>query len=196
MSTVIAGFDTSFTSTKSIAAIVILEYPSFKVLYQNYLVYEQSMEYKAGFLGQKECPKYFSLLNSSPIKPDIIFVDGFGLLHPEKYGSATRLGTTVEIPTIGVAKNLMETVVSVSRDDLKSSQENMVYLPSSSTNEILGVAWRNPPKFSKYIYISIGWGLLLEECIDWTRKCCIHRIPEPIRLADLYSRSIAREIEA
>lgn len=37
----------------------------------------------------------------------VILVDGNGALHPRKYGSAVKVGVDADLPTIGVAKNLM-----------------------------------------------------------------------------------------
>lgn len=37
----------------------------------------------------------------------VVFVDGFGILHPRRCGSASHLGVTSQIATIGVAKALL-----------------------------------------------------------------------------------------
>ena len=40
------------------------------------------------------------------LKPDVILVDGNGLLHPRRYGCACHIGMLADIATVGVAKNL------------------------------------------------------------------------------------------
>lgn len=45
---------------------------------------------------------------------------------------------------------------------------------------------RNP------VYVSIGHRMSLESSVDLVRRCCLFRIPEPIRQADLKSRSLIR----
>lgn len=46
---------------------------------------------------------------------------------------------------------------------------------------------RNP------IYVSVGTGLSLETAVAIVRTCCRHRVPEPIRHADIRSRARIRE---
>jgi deoxyinosine 3'endonuclease (endonuclease V) len=43
------------------------------------------------------------------------------------------------------------------------------------------------------IFISVGTGISLSTAIELTRKCCHHRIPEPIRHADIGSRKFVRD---
>ena len=37
----------------------------------------------------------------------MVLIDGNGVLHPRKCGSASHIGVVCDIPTIGVAKNLI-----------------------------------------------------------------------------------------
>lgn len=41
------------------------------------------------------------------LKLQILLVDGNGLLHARQFGSACHIGVEYDIPTIGVAKNLL-----------------------------------------------------------------------------------------
>jgi len=64
-----------------------------------------------GFLAFREFPALSSLLsevirNHPELKPNVILVDGNGLLHPQRCGVACHIGLHFDIPTIGVAKNL------------------------------------------------------------------------------------------
>ena len=49
---------------KAIAAIVVCEYPSLRVLYEDYEEIDVEVPYVPGFLAQKELPSYVSLYQS------------------------------------------------------------------------------------------------------------------------------------
>ena len=215
---IIGGVDTSFLQsdnadyTTSVAYLVCLDYPSLDILYTDSLTYISQYKYVSGQLGQKECPAYVSLIQRCPsrYRPSIIFVDGFGILHPEEYGSAVRLGEAVQIKTVGVAKKLMKNVVTITSEEIShtssissernrcensalSSEINCIPLVSIANGSTLGYAWRNTSRFTKHIFISPGYNCTLQEALEWTEKCCMYRIPEPIRQADILSRSFIRE---
>jgi len=40
------------------------------------------------------------------LTPDLLMVDGNGLLHPRECGIACHIGVVTGLPTLGVAKNL------------------------------------------------------------------------------------------
>jgi deoxyinosine 3'endonuclease (endonuclease V) len=40
--------------------------------------------------------------------PQVVFVDGNGILHPERFGSACHIGVIGDLVTIGCGKNFLE----------------------------------------------------------------------------------------
>lgn len=44
----------------------------------------------------------------------------------------------------------------------------------------------------KPIFVSVGHGLSLDSAVALAHRCCAHRIPEPVRQADLRSREWLR----
>ena len=63
------------------AAIVICEYPSLRVLYEDYEEIDVEVPYIPGFLAQKELPSYINLFNRLKEKapeflPQVLLVDG------------------------------------------------------------------------------------------------------------------------
>ncbi|MEO0113217.1 MAG: endonuclease V, partial [candidate division WOR-3 bacterium] len=109
-------------------------------------------------------------------KPDVILVDGQGILHPRKAGIATHLGVILNKPTIGVAKSLLigEIVGSLKEDRFS-------YLPVFLNDEVFGFVLRSRAK-TKPIYVSPGNLITKEKALEVIINCCRNfRIPEPLR---------------
>lgn len=125
-------------------------------------------------------------------------VDGNGLLHPQGFGLACHLGVLVDLPTIGVGKSLHH-IDGIT----KSRVRELVESAENSTNTILslkgdsGFAWgaavRSTDSSSKPIFISVGHRISLDTAITLVTMTCKFRIPEPIRQADIKSRSYIRD---
>ena len=65
-----------------------------------------NIPYIPGYLAFRECPSLLKLLNECPsyFKPELVLVDGNGILHPLKFGLACQLGTilfTITTPLLG-----------------------------------------------------------------------------------------------
>jgi deoxyinosine 3'endonuclease (endonuclease V) len=45
--------------------------------------------------------------NNQHFYPQVLMVDGNGLLHPRGFGLACHLGVLADLPTIGVGKNVL-----------------------------------------------------------------------------------------
>ncbi len=59
------------------------------------------------YLSYRELPTYLAVLREAKGKglwPDVLLVDGNGILHPRRAGVATHLGVLLDLPTVGVAK--------------------------------------------------------------------------------------------
>ncbi len=52
----------------------------------------------------RECPFLLQLLNEivgAPFYPQLIMIDGNGVLHPRGFGLACQLGVLADVPTLG-----------------------------------------------------------------------------------------------
>lgn len=124
-------------------------------------------------------------------------------------GLASQLGVLADIPTIGVAKNLMcidglkresimhkinSTINPKSKLNRKSKQvQQEVNIPlRGSSGRIWGRAVCFPPRTTKPIYVSVGHRISLDRAVKIVSKCCKYRVPEPVRHADLTSREYLR----
>ncbi|XP_030920523.1 endonuclease V [Geospiza fortis] len=79
------------------------------------------------------------------LQPQVLLVDGNGLLHPREFGIACHLGVLTDLPCIGVAKNLLH-VDGLVRDELhkeqvRSLQRSGEAFPLTGTSgKVLGMA--------------------------------------------------------
>lgn len=103
---------------------------------------------------------------------DVLMVDGHGMLHPRRCGLACYLGLALDRPAIGVAKSLL--CGTVKDDNVEID------------GEVLGRVIEGRKK----LYVSVGHRISLESAVALTRSMTGKRewLPEPLRLADSYSR--------
>ena len=187
---------------KAVAALMVLEYPSLNVVYEDYH-FEEHLDatYIAGFLAFKEVPMYKILVerlkeNKPELWPQIVFVDGNGMLHPRGFGSACQIGVIFDVPTIGVAKNLLH-LDGIDKEKVKTLADTLQEGGSANLVGDSGTTWgailRCTKESAKPIFISIGHRVSLDSCITLTKLCSgKYRVPEPIRQADLRSREKIR----
>ncbi|MHA2324530.1 MAG: endonuclease V, partial [Promethearchaeota archaeon] len=150
--------------------------------------------YKSGYLGFRECKLLSQVIEKLPSKPDLVLCDGHGIIHPKRFGEAVHLGFALDIPTIGVAKNPLIGYFNWGKlDKIKGNKvsiwtDNPKDVPVDSLNHLLGylICLNNN---SKPVFISKGYkttlDLAVNICLDTTKN---HRQPEPLYLADRYSR--------
>lgn len=207
----IGGVDISFNKdnkegnvNNAVASLVVCSYPDLAVVYEDYHRISMNLPYIPGYLAFREVPHLVKLMEklrqiSPHLEPDAILVDGNGILHPRGFGLASHFGVLCNVPTIGVAKNLLymdgltrEKIKQWSDQHLKQGGDVFPLVGDSGT--IHGAILKPKDNVSKPIYISIGHRLSLETSIQIIKLCCKFRIPEPIRQADLRSRDAIKKI--
>ena len=83
---------------KALACLLILEFPSLKVIYEDHHHEIQTdYPYIPGLLAFKEIPVYQVLFdrlrkNQPGMWPQVLLVDGNGILHTRQFGSACHIG--------------------------------------------------------------------------------------------------------
>ncbi|XP_062098476.1 uncharacterized protein LOC133804325 isoform X3 [Humulus lupulus] len=110
----VGGVDISFSKKDSSVAcgiLVVLDLHSLKVVYEDFSVVTLDVPYVPGFLAFREAPVLLDLLEkmkycANPLYPQLLMIDGNGVLHPRGFGLGCHLGVLANIPTIGVGKNL------------------------------------------------------------------------------------------
>ncbi|PIA17651.1 hypothetical protein COEREDRAFT_71486 [Coemansia reversa NRRL 1564] len=207
----VGGIDISYPRGNSgnqdlaVVALVVLSFPRLEVLYEQCVEITIDVPYVAGFLAFREAAAYkqvFSeLFRSQPeLMPQVVLVDGNGMLHPRRFGSACHVGVELDIPTVGVAKNFLHIDDMAGRDarsikhEFRCGVSEMELVGRSGTCYGMAVAPQGQAAVNP-VFVSSGHRVSLQTAVGLVRSCSLHRVPEPIRVADQRSRVGARMIE-
>ena len=213
----IGGVDISFVkgTMKACACLIIKSWPKLETIYSDVIIVTLTYPYIPGFLAFREIPALLQLIDKlKAIKPeyipDVILVDGNGILHPNGFGLASHLGVLINIPTIGVGKTILY-MDSLDKKTIKDSINSMEksdvgdYRPIISNKENKSEIIGNILKTVQHdgsnqniqgagtIYISVGHRISLSTATQLVTKCIKYKVPEPIREADFLSRKFLRE---
>ena len=170
----VCGIDVSYKDLNAFCSAVIVNKNTLEIIE---IVNEKSIisyPYIPGLFMLREGEPLLKIVRLLKNLFDVLLIDGHGILHPRKCGLASYVGLMIDKPTIGVAKNLL----------CGSILENN-YIEFNKT--ILGYRLKNN---RKDIYISVGHKISLETSIDIVKKLTKKSefIPEPLRIADIYSK--------
>lgn len=177
----IAGADISYNKDSNLmfGAIVILTYPSLKLKAYALETAETKFPYKAGYLGFREIPTLLKVWEQLTEKPDVVVLDGQGILHPRRLGIASHFGVLTANATVGCAKTSLYGFY----EEPSPSKYSFSCIYENNTKEHLGYALRTKNK-AKPVFISPGYGLTLPKSLEIIKNCSgNYRIPEPTRIA-------------
>jgi deoxyribonuclease V len=180
----IAGVDAAFTEDRIAAAACLYSFPDLACLERTANIQELRFPYVPGYLSFREGPAIIAAVRKLAQMPDIILVDGQGIAHPRRFGIACHIGVLLDIPTIGCAKTRL---VGDYREPgvRKGSWSDLNY-----EGDIVGAVLRTRHSV-RSLFVSPGHGIDKEGSISFVLACVgSYRIPEPIRCADAYSRSM------
>lgn len=255
----VGGLDVSYHkhSNAAFATLAVLEFPAMRLLASSTVQVTigdgEKQKYVPGFLADRECEAFKTVFRRfeeehPTLVPQVIVVDGNGYLHPNRFGSASQIGVELQIPTIGIAKNLMRVdnidVDEVGEDTRDSEtvsyplwsdelwRRGPAFVPTRASRD--AILWRLPAGGAEGFVVKpyksvaiwggnrrengmdlLGYSLLVDpgtqRCkpifvskghrtdADFAKfltiACSIHRVPEPVRQADLISRRFVREHE-
>lgn len=172
----IAGCDQAYTTDNKIISYVVVLDKNMKIVDSAYAITDCRMPYIPGYLFYREAPAIIEAFNKLKQKPDVIMVDGNGILHPRRIGMASQLGIVLDMPTIGVAKTLMMGKL----EDGKVEVDKEIRAVEIRTRE-----------FAKPLYISPGHKISMKTAVDIVKSSIIipHKLPEPLHLAHRYSNN-------
>ena len=110
----IAAVDISYSKTNSqnaVAALVIFDFATMKLIYEDFEQDQTDYPYIPGFLAFKEVPSYKILFarlkkNAPELWPECVLVDGNGIFHTRNFGIGSHIGVVFDVPSIGVGKTV------------------------------------------------------------------------------------------
>ncbi len=182
----IAGLDVCYAKGSSTiwAGVIVLDFPSLVKIEEKWSQKKANFPYIPGLLSFREIPVLLDALREIELEPDLIFCDGQGVAHPRGLGLASHLGILLNKPTIGCAKSLLIGEF----DPVGEDRGDYVYLRYQ--DRVIGAVVRTRSRV-KPVFISPGYGVMLEDCIRFVLEACSHyRIPEPTRQAHLLVNSV------
>ena len=175
----IAGCDVSgeFKGKRFYAAVVAMSYPELDFIEQASASGEISFPYVPGLLSFREMPVLLRAFEGLQTAPDVIFCDGSGTIHPRKFGLACHLGLWLNLPVIGVAKNLL------CGEYYEVGNNKGDWSPVYYAGETVGAALRSRTGV-RPIFISPGNHITIEKALEFTlQTCTAYRLPQSIRAA-------------
>lgn len=176
----VAGVDVSYSpeTMQSVASVMVLSYPDLETTRTVLAKMKTPFPYVPGLLSFREIPAILNALDRLSSLPDLIFVDGHGRAHPRRLGIASHLGLWLKQCTVGIGKTRL---CGEYRDPGKKrgTSTNLVH-----RGELIGKVLRTRSRV-KPVFVSIGYGLPLDECVRWTLAVTGRfRLSEPVRRAD------------
>ncbi len=186
---VVAGADLSFPSkNEGLAVIVLLEYPSMRVI--EYVTERVRIDfpYVPGLLVFREGPAFLKAWEKLKVKPDLVVFDGQGIAHPRGIGIASHMGLFIGVPTIGVAKSRLYGW----HEEVPQEEWRAVELKDRN-GRVIGYVVRTK-RGGKPIYISPGHLIDVESSYRLVKAMTLpgKSLPEPTRVADSLSKKLKR----
>jgi deoxyribonuclease V len=189
----IAGADISYNrgDKRLFAAVVVLEFPSLKVVESVCHQGTAVLPYRTGFLSFRELPSLLTCFERLESTPDAVLCDGQGKAHPRRFGLACHLGWWLDIPVFGCAKSRL--IGDFRPPALERGSTSDLVDPKN--REILGKVVRTRTGVAP-VFVSIGHAANLEEAVRLTLECSPrYRIPEPTRHAHQLANELRRNAD-
>ncbi|MEF8833200.1 MAG: endonuclease V, partial [Candidatus Thermoplasmatota archaeon] len=173
----IAGVDVSYSYPNAYAALSLWKDGEVIDLYTDKS--KMKFPYIPTYLAFRELPSLLNLLEKVKIEPDIVMVDGNGILHPNRVGLASHLGVETGISTIGVAKSKLCGTLAENVNQKNRVSEVRKDGKSMGHAVLEGDRAKNP------IYVSPGHHVSHNQAVEIVREYCEYKVPEPIRKAHI-----------
>ncbi|MFT4945978.1 MAG: deoxyribonuclease V [Natronomonas sp.] len=195
----VAGVDQGFSDGTATSAVVVTRGET--VVERTHARVETEIPYIPGLLSFREGGAILAAFERLGTDPDIVLFDGSGRIHFREAGLATHIGVMLDVPAVGVAKNLLcgrpresladplaeGTRVAIEADEKVTAPDGTVIGYAFQSRQYdSGNQYINP------LYVSPGHRVSAETATDIVGRCCAgYKLPEPTRLADSYAAEMS-----
>ena len=177
----IAGASSIYSHDSIISSIIIFDKKQKKVIEKKFSVEKATFTYHKDFISYRECPNLMKAFHMLRTKPDVMFVEGDGILHPRRMGLASAFGLFTDLPTIGVNSSLL--FGKREGDAVYDNKEILAKLLETKQN-------------AKPIFVSQGHKISLSTALEITKEQLQgHKLPEPLYLAHKYATKIKNKFK-
>ncbi len=175
----IGGCDQTYMDGKIICVITVLSYPDLKLVEKKYTLKDAELPYMEGYLFYGEGPVIIETYNKLENKPDLLMVDGSGILHPRKIGIASQLGLVLDVPTLGVTKNML----------CGELQGDKVLLNDEIRGQLVVTKQGGNP-----IFVSPGHKMTLKKAVKLVKETvkAPYKMPDPVALAHKFANKLKK----
>jgi len=205
---IVAGVDQAFVdafSDETLAVSAIVAARGDEVIERVHAVEPTEIPYIPGLLSFREGGAILSAFEKLSVEPDLAVVDGSGRIHFRQAGIATHIGVMLDLPAVGVAKNLLCGRPREPLDDpLPEGARVAIEADANVTapeGTVIGYAYQsrqydNPQKrYVNPLYVTPGHRVSAETTNDLVERLCAgYKLPEPTRLADSYADEVKAEV--
>lgn len=198
----VVGVNQAFTEDKSVSAAVVIE--DGEVIEEASAAVDLEIPYIPGLLAFREGASIVKALEKLDTEPDIIFFDGSGRIHFREAGIATHIGVIFDVPSVGIAKNLLCGEVERSWDKISKGSK----IPVNAVNkvedvendEIIGYVFQSKQYKGDHkvnpLYVSPGHRISAGSVVKAVEKFCKgYKLPQPTYLADKRVSELKKEYE-
>ncbi len=178
-----AGVDVAYTKdgTHAWAVAVALD-QRFRVVASHAVHGEPDGPYAPGYLAFREGRLTLEALLGLDVEPDVVFLDGHGVVHERGLGLASHIGVLLDLPAIGVPKTPFHAI------DHEPGLRRGDYYVLTKEWGAEGASIRLKSGV-KPVYVSPGHRIDLDGAIAlalaWSSER--HRVPEPLQRAHTMS---------
>ncbi|MEX2705994.1 MAG: endonuclease V [Candidatus Freyrarchaeum guaymaensis] len=183
----ICGLDVAYHGDTAIACAVVMSREDMRVIEEEVAYTRVTFPYVPTLLSFRETPAIIEVARRLKSHVDLFMVDSNGRLHPNLLGAASHFGILVDKPVIGVAKTLLCGEVQPRK---RGERYSLIMLDG----RVVGAAVTTRVG-AKPVFVSVGHKISLETAIRIVLETSRLRIPEPLRLADLLSKSRKKELK-